>query len=86
MNFGVLPCPQPELFYKAATNAISTLTFILPEVTIPMFLELVHSGLEAKQMIGIGPLEVGIWKTPEGQLFVDGRLRWISTSILMFWN
>ncbi|RUS19023.1 armadillo-type protein [Endogone sp. FLAS-F59071] len=62
---------QSKLFYKATTNTISTLTFILPEVAIPMFLELVRSDLGAKQMVGIGALEVGIWKSPEGQLFVD---------------
>ncbi|RUS31239.1 hypothetical protein BC938DRAFT_478212 [Jimgerdemannia flammicorona] len=62
---------ESELFYKAATNAISTLTFVSPEIVIPAFLELARSDLDAKNMAGIGALEVGIWKTPEGQVFVD---------------
>ncbi|KAG0302645.1 translational activator of GCN4 [Dissophora globulifera] len=59
------------LMYKAAMSTISDLVFIAPSTMIPVFLSHVEEDLNAQLLDNIGEQEVGIWKHPEGELFVD---------------
>ncbi|KAI9312237.1 armadillo-type protein [Dichotomocladium elegans] len=59
-----------EMFYQAALSAISTLVFISPDL-IPAFVKIVCDNLNPELMEGVGETEYAIWKTPEGELFVD---------------
>lgn len=62
------------MFYKAAMRTVSTLVFICPEL-VPVFVDMVGEYLEPKSMDGIGETEYGMWKMPEGELFVDGKFK-----------
>ncbi|KAF9937443.1 translational activator of GCN4 [Mortierella alpina] len=59
------------LMYKAAMSTISSLVFISPSTMIPVFLDHVVEDLDPKLLDNIGEQEIGIWKHPEGELFVD---------------
>jgi len=57
--------------YNAAMSTISNLVFIAPSTMIPVFMSHVEEDLDPKLLDGIGEQEIGIWKHPEGELFVD---------------
>ncbi|KAG0214330.1 translational activator of GCN4 [Mortierella sp. NVP41] len=59
------------LMYKAAMATISSLVFIAPSTMIPTFIGHVEEDLDSKLLDKIGEQEIGIWKHPEGELFVD---------------
>ncbi|CAG8500654.1 3053_t:CDS:10 [Acaulospora colombiana] len=58
-------------FYKAAMSAIATVTFISPNVFIPIFLSQCREYLNSSLLEKIGIQDIEIWKTDEGTLFVD---------------
>ncbi|CAG8564220.1 8388_t:CDS:10, partial [Diversispora eburnea] len=60
-----------ENFYKAALSAISTVTFISPDIFVNMFIDQCREYLDASLFENIGDQEIKIWKTKEGTLFVD---------------
>ncbi|KAH7056386.1 armadillo-type protein [Linnemannia elongata] len=59
------------LMYKAAMSTISSLVFIAPSSMIPIFIGHVEQDLDSSLLDRIGEQEIGIWKHPEGELFVD---------------
>ncbi|KAF9102803.1 translational activator of GCN4 [Mortierella sp. GBA35] len=59
------------LMYKAAMATISSLVFIAPSTMIPTFIGHVEEDLDSKLLDKIGEQEIGIWKHPEGELFID---------------
>ncbi|KAF9134046.1 translational activator of GCN4 [Mortierella sp. 14UC] len=59
------------LMYKAAMSTISSLVFIAPSTMIPIFIGHVEQDLDSSLLDKIGEQEIGIWKHPEGELFVD---------------
>ncbi|KAG0366840.1 translational activator of GCN4 [Gamsiella multidivaricata] len=70
MDAASLESTSPQM-YKAAMSTISSLVFIAPSTMIPIFLSHVEEDLDAKLLDNIGEQEIGIWKHPEGELFVD---------------
>ncbi|KAI1317575.1 translational activator of GCN4 [Mortierella claussenii] len=65
-----LETTSPQM-YKAAMSTISSLVFIAPSSMIPIFISHTEKDLDAKLLDNIGEQEIGIWKHPEGELFVD---------------
>ncbi|KAG0198297.1 translational activator of GCN4 [Mortierella sp. GBA30] len=59
------------LMYKAAMSTISSLVFISPSAMIPVFMGHIEEDLDAKLLDNIGEQEIGIWRHPEGELYVD---------------
>jgi hypothetical protein len=57
---------------QAAYRAATTLCFIQPSVYVPPLLEMIREDLDASALHSIGAEEIGIWRTPPGQTFVDG--------------
>jgi hypothetical protein len=53
-------------------SAIATITFIFPETIISLFLAQCHRDLDPSSLEKIKDDDIGIWKTEEGTLFVDG--------------
>ncbi|KAF9359136.1 translational activator of GCN4 [Mortierella sp. AD094] len=70
MDAAALESSSP-LMYKAAMSTISSLVFIAPSTMIPVFISHVEEDLDSKLLDNIGEQEIGIWKHPEGELFVD---------------
>jgi hypothetical protein len=60
------------LFYNAALEAISTIVFISPD-SIHEIIDIIEENLNPDLMNNIGDLESNIWKTPEGETYVDGK-------------
>ena len=55
----------------AAYNAAAELAFVAPEAIIPRLVSLIQEDLDVESLEDIGPLEAGIFRTPEGTAFVD---------------
>lgn len=55
----------------AACSAAAELTFVAPTVMIPIVVNLIEKDLDRRQLIGIGPEEAAIYRTPDGTAFVD---------------
>ncbi|KAF8985319.1 translational activator of GCN4 [Entomortierella lignicola] len=70
MDAAALDSTSPQM-YKAAMSTISSLVFIAPSTMIPTFISHVEEDLDSKLLDNIGEQEIGIWKHPEGELFVD---------------
>ncbi|KAF9179251.1 translational activator of GCN4 [Haplosporangium sp. Z 11] len=70
MDAASLESTSPQM-YKAAMSTISSLVFISPSTMIPIFLSHVEEDLDAKLLNNIGEQEIGIWRHPEGELFID---------------
>lgn len=56
---------------RSAYNAIQSLVIIAPHTYVPVFLEQATHDLDMQQLTDVGEEEIGIWKHPEGSLFVD---------------
>ncbi|KAF9283148.1 translational activator of GCN4, partial [Mortierella antarctica] len=70
MEAASLDSTSPQM-YQAAMSTISSLVFISPSTMIPTFLSHVDEDLDAKLLDNIREQEVGIWRHPEGELYVD---------------
>ncbi|KAF9987092.1 translational activator of GCN4 [Modicella reniformis] len=57
--------------HQTIASPTKNLVFIAPSTMIPVFLDHVKEDLDPKLLDGIGEQEIGIWKHPEGELFVD---------------
>ena len=62
-----------QLFRAAAYKSVATLTFVAPETLLPKLLQRVQASLSPVALSFVGPTELGILATPEGQTFVDGE-------------
>ncbi|OAA53021.1 50S ribosomal protein L19e [Cordyceps fumosorosea ARSEF 2679] len=62
---------QPAILRQAAYNAAAELAFVAPDIIVPRLLELVARDLNPDDLRSIGPLEMAIFRTPEGTCFVD---------------
>jgi hypothetical protein len=38
-----------------------------------VIIDMIHEDLDDQQLKGIGPQELAIWRTPEGEVYVDGK-------------
>ncbi|KAI9777656.1 MAG: translational activator of GCN4 [Peltula sp. TS41687] len=56
---------------KAAYNAAAELAFVCPDVFTDALIEQVQDDLNPERLTNIGPVEVAIYRTPEGTVFVD---------------
>lgn len=56
---------------QAAYNAVQSLALLAPNTYLPVFLEQATHDLDMQQLQDVGEEEIGIWKTPEGTVFVD---------------
>ncbi|KAF2101997.1 translational activator [Rhizodiscina lignyota] len=57
--------------HAAAFAAAADLAFVSPEVAIPRIVQQIESDLDTGQLSHVGPTEAGIYRTPEGAMFVD---------------
>lgn len=62
----------------AAYNAVSTLVFVNPEDVIPRILDHMCADLDAHEVNALTDVDLGIWRTPEGTAYVDGKFASIS--------
>lgn len=56
---------------EAAYGAAAELAFVAPESMTPRIIQLIQRDLDASKLQNIGPVEAGIFRTPEGTPFVD---------------
>lgn len=61
------------LFRNAAYASLSTLAFVAPHAILPELQQRVLSGLDPSQLDFIGSTEIGIYNTPAGTTYVDGK-------------
>jgi hypothetical protein len=62
------------LLRNAAYASLSTLAFVAPKAILPSLQDRVVSGLSPSLLSFVGPTELGIYNTPAGVTFVDGKL------------
>lgn len=60
-------------FRSAAYASLSTLAFVAPHAILPELQQRVLSGLNPSQLDFIGSAEIGIYNTPAGTTYVDGK-------------
>ncbi|KAI5807467.1 armadillo-type protein [Peziza echinospora] len=56
---------------NAAIKTCATLAFVAAESITPLFVKMFQGDLDANLLNGIGETEIKIWKTPEGELYLD---------------
>ncbi|KAF2147406.1 uncharacterized protein K452DRAFT_314567 [Aplosporella prunicola CBS 121167] len=56
---------------QAAYNAAAELAFVAPDQAIPRLVEQVKGDLDPQLLSDVGPTEAAIFRTPEGQVFLD---------------
>lgn len=59
---------------QAALQALTTLVFVAPHHYVPAVVQEVTATMDPLKLAFIGEFEIGVWSTPEGELYVDGRL------------
>lgn len=64
---------QSALFAEAAYRAATTLAFVAPTLVVPQLFAQFEDDLSVSRLEFIGKTEYGIWATPEGIAFVDGK-------------
>jgi hypothetical protein len=64
---------QPSSFISAGFRAVTTLAFVAPSLVLPRLMEQLRQDLDPSGLESIGLTEYGIWKTPTGTTFVDGK-------------
>ncbi len=63
---------DPPDYAEARYRTTTTLAFISPDTVLPRVMEQLHADLSLK--IGqLTDLDIGVWNTPEGQTFIDGK-------------
>jgi len=71
-NTGVRPDKlQSKLIKTAAYSAAAELVFVAGETMTPRIVELIQKDLDVSEAQRVGPLEAAIFRTPEGEAFVD---------------
>jgi len=60
-------------FADASYQAISTLAFVCPEVVLPKVVEQLRTDINSSAINALSEAEFGIWETPEGTTYVDGK-------------
>lgn len=69
----VLMLQQDSPLRAAALRAVTTVTFIVPEKAVPAFVRGIQERLKAENFSPLGTYEYGVWATPSGVTFVDGK-------------
>ncbi|KAH7354038.1 translational activator GCN1 [Plectosphaerella cucumerina] len=65
------PEQDSKMIKQAAYNAAAELAFVAPETLTPRVVSLIQQDLDATQLKSVGPMEAAIFRTPEGQAFID---------------
>ncbi|KAF9234000.1 armadillo-type protein [Melanogaster broomeanus] len=61
-------------FADASYRAVSTLAFVCPEIVLPRIMDQLRVDVDVAALNGLTEDDIGIWETPEGTTFVDGRV------------
>lgn len=59
---------------EGAYRSISSLCFVVPDIAVPIYVTDVLDALDPDTLSWIGTFETGVWRTPVGLTFVDGKL------------
>ncbi|KAH6667023.1 translational activator GCN1 [Plectosphaerella plurivora] len=65
------PEQDSAMIKQAAYNAAAELAFVAPDTMTPRIVSVIQQDLDAAQLKKVGPMEAAIFRTPEGQAFVD---------------
>lgn len=57
----------------ARHRAITTVAFLHPETALPQFFDCLSAYLDVKSANALTQEQIGIWETPEGTLFTNGK-------------
>lgn len=63
-----------SMFRDAAYDAVSTLALVSPKLVLPMLCERATQALDASTLSFVGELELGVYRTPAGTPYVDGKV------------
>lgn len=58
---------------EASGRAVTTLSFVAPEVVIPEIVEQLRRDINAQEVDALTETDLAIWATPEGTTYVDGK-------------
>jgi hypothetical protein len=61
-------------YAEACYRATTTLAFIAPDTVLPRLMEQIHADLSLN-INQLTDLDIGVWGTPEGQTFIDGKFQ-----------
>jgi len=61
-------------YAEACYQAITTLAFVAPDTVLPRVMEQLQVDL-SHDINALTDLDIGVWNTPEGQTFIDGRFQ-----------
>lgn len=61
-------------FFGAAYSAVRTIAFVAPETVVPRIVEQLKVDINTSAINSLGNDDLAIWKTPEGQTYIDGVL------------
>jgi len=63
---------------EASYTANATLVFVAPSDVLPRVMERINNDIKPNILNGITDLDLGVWATPEGTMFVDGQYRFFN--------
>ncbi|KAG6371752.1 WD40-repeat-containing domain protein [Boletus reticuloceps] len=67
---------DPKLgFAEASYRAIGTLAFVAPQVVLLRVMDQLRVDIDAKALGALTEEDLGIWETPEGTTYVDGKVK-----------
>lgn len=65
---------DPADYAEACYKAMTTLAFIAPDTVLPRVMEQLQADLSLS-INQLTDLDIGVWNTPEGQTFIDGKFQ-----------
>lgn len=65
--------PDGNALSDAAYRAVTTMGLVTPQIAFPEISEHVRESLDPQQFTHIGSFELGVWSTPPGQTYYDGK-------------
>ena len=60
-------------FRDAAYRSVATLTFVAPKTFLPILTDRIAQSFDSALLSFIGGTEIGIFRTPAGNAYVDGK-------------
>lgn len=67
---------------EASYTANATLVFVAPSDVLPRVMEKINNDIKPELLNGITDLDLGVWATPEGTMFVDGQYQLFKSECL----
>lgn len=74
---------QSPSIIDAGFQAVTTLVFVEPSIILPAIVQRIRADLDATLLEALTTEDYNMWKTPEGQLYDNGKARADSSYVFL---